>query len=197
MSRCVSPALRRSVRSRSVRSRSVRSLTAGIAAILLLAACGGDAAETAEALIEGQLAEEIGLGELNATCNQPADLTPGETFACTAITPDGKTIEFLGEMTTEDRLNVQSTNLLTESDVQAILPVIAAAVSDEVGTEVVADDLTCPSGGVILDDDGEFVCEILDRENGDVYAITIRTGGLEPGGGPKNLGFLIGDLIEP
>jgi len=169
----------------------------GAAALLVLAGCGGDAAATAEGLIEGQLADEIELGELTAACNQPDELEQGETFECTAITTSGDVIEFVGEMTSDDDLNVQTTNLLTESDVQSLLPPIADAVSREVGDDVVADDLTCPTGTVILDDNGDFMCTILDRSTGDVYTIAIETGGLEAGGGPKDLGFQIGDLVDP
>ncbi len=181
---------------RRPRSRIGRAAVVS-AGLVVLSACGGDAAESAEALIEGPLAAEIGLGDLAATCDQPDDLVRGETFDCTATTPDGATIEFVGELTSEDEINVQSANLLTEADVQAIVPAIAEAVGREVGADVAADDLTCPSGSIILDDDGDFTCEIVDRTTGDVYSIAIQTGGLDPGGGPRDLGFLIGDLIEP
>ena len=174
-----------------------RSLPAIAALAVLVAACGGDAAATAEALIETDLEEQIGLGELAAACDQPDELKEGETFECTAITQDGATIELVGELISDDEFNVQTTNLLTADDVESILPVIAEAVGSEVGADVVTDDLTCPSGSIILDVEGDFNCEISDTVTGDLYVITIQTGGLQPGGGPRDLRFLIGDLVEP
>lgn len=163
---------------------------------VFVAACSGDAAESAEAVIEGELEEQIGLGELSAACNQPDGLAEGETFECTAITADGASIEIVGTMTSEDEFNVQTTNLLTSDDVDQLVVLIADAVSNEVGAEVAPGDLTCPSGSVILDGNGDFTCEIVDTATGDVYAITIQTGGLVPGEGPRDLGFEIGDLID-
>jgi hypothetical protein len=167
-----------------------------VAVLATLAGCGGDAAQTAEALIEGPLTDEIALGELTATCDQPANLEQGETFECTATTPDGDTIELVGELTSDDDLNVQTTNLLTADDVELILSAIADAVAVEVDADVVAGDITCPPRSVILDARGDFVCEIVDRSTDDVYPITIETGGLDPDSGPMDLSFLIGDLID-
>lgn len=172
-------------------------LVLAAAVVLLLAACGGDAADTAELLIETQIEEEVALGELTAACNQPEELARGETFECTAITPDGDTIDIVGELTGDDTLNVQTTNLLTVDDVRAILPPIADAVGTEVGATVVAADISCPDRSIILDDAGNFDCEIVDRSKDETYVITIRTGGLDPDTGPEDLSFLIGDLIQP
>jgi hypothetical protein len=165
----------------------------GATATLSLVACGGSAAATGEAVIQDQLADEIGLGELDATCNEPEGLTEGETFTCTATTPDGETIEFLGTMTSDDEFEIVTTNLLITSDVVAIREEGARVLSDEVGATILPEDIECADGSIVLDDVGDFQCTITDTVTGDVYELTVRTGGLEPGVGVRELSFQIGD----
>lgn len=163
------------------------------AAIVVLAACGSSAALSGQSVIEGELAERIGLGELDASCNEPDGLEKDETFTCTATTDDGETIEFLGTMTSEDTFDIVTTNLLIASDVVAIREEAARALAAETGVAIVPEDIECPDEVVILDDTGDFACEITETATGDVYELTVSTGGLEPGVGVKNLQFMIGD----
>lgn len=165
----------------------------GAAASLLVAACGGSAAASGEAVIEDQLADEIGLGELDATCNEPDGLTEGETFTCTATTPDGETIELLGTMTSDDEFEIVTTNLLVASDVVVVREEGARVLSEEVGATILPEDIECPEGSIVLDDVGDFMCTITDTATGDVYELTVSTGGLEPGVGARELSFQIGD----
>jgi len=159
---------------------------------LVVGACSGSAAQSGESVIEGELAEEIDLGELEAECNEPEDLTEGETFTCTATTEDGGTLEFLGTMTSDDEFDIVTTNLLIPSDVVAMREGVAVSLSEEIGVPVAADDISCPDGSVILDDADAFECEVTDTATGDVYPLTISTGGLEPGVGPRDLQFEVG-----
>ena len=163
------------------------------AATVGLTACSGSAAATGESVIEDQLADEIGLGELDATCNEPDGLTEGETFTCTATTTDGEAIEFLGTMTSDDSFDIVTTNLLVASDVMAIREEGARVLSDEVGAEILPEDIECADGSIVLDDVGDFRCTITDTATGDVYELTVSTGGLEPGVGVRELSFQIGD----
>ncbi len=164
-----------------------------VVAGLGLASCGGSAAETGENVIQDQLAEEIGLGELDATCNEPDGLDEGETFTCTATSSDGQTIEFLGTMTSDDEFSIVTTNLLVADDVVAIREEGARVLSEEVGATILPDDIECAEGSIVLDDVGDFSCTITDTGTGDVYDLTISTGGLEPGVGARELTFQIGD----
>ncbi len=164
-----------------------------IATALVFAACSGSAADSGEVVIEKKLAEEIGLGDLDATCNEPDGLEKGETFTCTATTTDDQTIEFLGTMTTDDEFEVVTTNLLLASDVEAIRAEGASVLSDEIGVTIVAEDIECAAGSIVLDDVGDFMCSITDTGTGDVYDLTVSTGGLEPGVGVRELSFQVGD----
>jgi hypothetical protein len=163
---------------------------AGVAA---LAACGGSAAESGQVVIEEKLAEEIGLGELDATCNEPDGLSEGETFTCTATTEDGDTIEFLGTMSSDDEFEIVTTNLLTASDIVVIREEGARVLSAEVGTEILPEDIECADSSVVLDEVGDFQCAITDTGTGEVYDLTVSTGGIQPGGGVRELSFQVGD----
>jgi hypothetical protein len=156
------------------------------------AACGGSAAESGESVIEGELAEEIDLGDLEAQCNEPEDLVEDETFTCTATTTDGQTIEFIGTMTSDDEFNINTSNLLVPSDITTIVESLSTALTEQIGVTVAVDDITCPEGSVVLDDADAFECTVVDTATGDTYPLTVSTGGLEPGAGPKDLRFEVG-----
>lgn len=175
---------------RSIRSVSLLAITGAAA---LLVGCSDSAAVSGQGVIERELADQIGLGELDAECNEPDGLVEGETFTCTATTEGGETIEFLGTMRAKDEFDIYSSNLLTADDVVKIREEGARVLSAEVGAEIAADDITCPDDIVILDDSGDFQCEITDVTTGDVYGLTISTGGIEPGVGVKELFFQITD----
>ena len=160
---------------------------------LALAACGGSAAESGETIIEAKLAEQIGLGDLDATCNEPADMKEGETFTCTATTGDDRTVEFVGTMTSDDKFEIVTSNLLTADDVVTIREEGARVLSEQVGATIEPDDIACPDDIVLLDDTGDFVCQITDTSTGDDYDLTVSTGGIEPGVGVRKLYFQIAD----
>jgi hypothetical protein len=168
----------------------VAVLVSGVAA---LAACGGSASESGVAVIEGALADDIALGDLDATCEDPEALSEGETFTCTATTDDEQTIEFLGTMTSDDEFDIVTTNLLTAVDVEFVREEAARVISAEIGTEVAPADIECAEGSVVLDDAGDFLCAITDTSTGDVYDLTVSTGGLVPDVGARELSFQIGD----
>lgn len=153
----------------------------------------GSAADTGEVVIEEQLAEQIGLGGLDATCNEPDGLKEGETFTCTATTTDDQTIEFLGTMSSDEEFEIFTSNLLIASDVEAIRAEGASVLSDEVGATIAPEDIECAEGSIVLDDVGDFLCAISDTGTGDVFDLTVSTGGLEPGVGVRELSFQIGD----
>ena len=182
------------------RTSARRPLSVSVVALAMvsagaLAACGGgSAADSGVTLIEEELAETIGLGDLEATCDEPDGLKEDETFTCTATTDDGTVIEFLGTMTSDDEFEIVTTNLLTADDVTTIKEEGARVLSEEIQAEIVADDITCPTEAVVLDDTGEFECEITDTSTGEVYGLTVSTGGLTPGVGVNELTFQVGEL---
>lgn len=161
---------------------------------MALGACSsGSAADSGVVTIEEKLADDIGLGDLEAECNEPDGLKEDETFTCTAATADGETIEFLGTMTSDDSFNIVTTNLLIPSDIDTIVQDAATQLSTVTSSAILPADIECPEGSVVLDDEGEFICAITNTSTGDIYDLTVSTGGLEPGVGAKELFYQIAD----
>lgn len=177
--------------SMSIAIRRSASISVVASLAMVLVGCSSSA-EVGEKLIEGEIADQIDLGELDASCEEPDKLETGDTFTCTAITEDERTIEFLGTMA-EDDINVVTTNLLTVDDITKIRAIGAEVLSKEVGEKIVADDIDCGDESVILDADGDFECEITDPVRGAVYGLIISTGGLDPAAGPTDLYFEVTD----
>lgn len=168
----------------------------GAFAMLAVAACGGSAPEGAVVLIEEKFADEIGIGELDATCTEPDGAEEGDTFSCTATTEDDRTIDFVATKSEDDDYQVGSTNLLLESDVVLLREEGARALTESIGQPIEPADIVCPDGVIILDGSGDFVCEITDTTTGDVFELLISTGGLEPAGPPKDLYFEVGEQLS-
>ena len=96
-------------------------------------------------------------------------------------------------MTSDDEFDIVTTNLLVASDIETIRSEGARVLSAEVGATIEPEDIECAEGNVVLDDVGDFMCAITDTGTGDVYDLTVSTGGLEPGVGIRALSFQIGD----
>lgn len=182
----------------AVRARRRRGAAAlAVVGVLALAACSGkNAGISAEKVIVEDLQDDIGLGDLDAECGQPAAYEAGETFSCRATVDDGRVITFHGVMTDEDTFDIFTSNLLTAEDVVAIRERAAEALAPEVGAAIDPSAIVCPDEIVLLDDSGDFTCEITDVATGDVYELLVSTGGIEPGVGIRTLDFLITEQLR-
>lgn len=165
-------------------------------AAAVLAGCSANAGISAERAIIDQLQEGIGLGELDPECTQPDALEEGETFTCTATTEDGQVIDFLGEMTGSDTFDINTTNFLSANDLGFVRDNGALFLTELVGAPVSADDIVCPFEVLVLDDTGDFTCEVTDVDTDEVYEFLVMTGGLEPGEGFRDLQFDLGELLR-
>ncbi|NND74798.1 MAG: hypothetical protein HKN44_07285 [Ilumatobacter sp.] len=170
----------------------------GLAAVVgvVLAGCSKNAGISAEKVIVEELQENIGLGTLDPECGQPEAYVAGETFTCTAATEDGRVIEFFGEMSDADTFNIVTSNLLTAEDVDAVRAAAAEALGPEVGATIDPAAIVCPYEIILLDETGDFTCEITDASSGDVYALVVSTGGIEPGVGVRKLDFEITEQLR-
>lgn len=163
----------------SLRARGAFIILGGVFA---LGACSDSAATGGEGLIERDLAASIGIGELDAECEEPASKDEGETYVCTATTEDGRVIEFLGTVEAGNKINVVTTNLLTVADLDGLRADAAASLNEANGLTIDPDDIDCGDEPVILQDD-EFLCEITDVTNDSVWELIVRTAPFEPGVG--------------
>lgn len=168
---------------RSIPLRAVRGIGPVAAALALaLSACSiGDTPEgVAKKLIEGDLADQLGLGEITATCEKPPDREVGTTFACTSPTEFGD-IKWTATMADAKTVNVQSDNLVTKDVLPQIETAAASSLTNSLGTPITDADIDCGANPVVLKDDLTMVCALTDPGNGAVYDTTLTFTDLEQG----------------
>lgn len=168
---------------RSIPSRAVRSIGPVAAAFALaLSACSiGDTPEgVAKKLIETDLAEQLGLGEVTATCEKPPNRDVGTTFTCNSPTSFGD-IKWTATMADAKTVNVQSDNLVTKDVLPQIETAAASSLTASLGTTITDADIDCGANPVVLADDLSMVCALTDPGNGAVYDTTLTFTDLEQG----------------
>lgn len=140
----------------------------GAAAALLVTSCSAsktDYKEAAVNVIQGKLQDTLGIGDLAGECEDPASNDVGTTFACTATTPDDRTITFTAEIQDGKTVNVQSTNVLTVENLRGIESEAARILSEKVGQTLPAKSINCGSEPVIAAAGEAFVCALTDPGN--------------------------------
>lgn len=149
-----------------LRALTRRSCVLAIATTLSLvgASCsasfsiGGQSVEEAAVeLIEGDLAELIGL-PLVAECPEVVDPDVGTEFSCTATSNDGRVAGFDVLVDREDHIDVQTTNVITAESVPKFVDVIVSGIDEESGGAQVAVD--CGDQSIIADESDSFTCDL-------------------------------------
>ncbi len=135
----------------------------------------------AKKLIEGQLAEDYGLGQITATCEKPPNRDVGTTFTCDSPSTFGD-IHWQAEMKDTKTVNVSYTNLITPKDLpqfeQAAVNVLEAQVGQTLGVE----NFDCGDKPVVLTGANTFVCALTDPADPTrVYDATITVTDLATG----------------
>lgn len=153
-----------------------------VAFAVALSACSiGDTPEgVAKDLIEGKLADELALGEVTATCQEPPNRDVGTTFTCSSPTEFGD-IKWTATMADAKTVNVQSDNLVTKDVLPQIETAAASSLTASLGTPITDADIDCGANPVVLKDDLSMVCALTDPGNGAVYDTTLTFTDLEQG----------------
>ena len=136
----------------------------------------------AEKLIEGELADVVGLGELEAKCQDVKDdAEVGTEFTCTGTTTDGQVVDFIAVIDREDHVDVNTTNLISAEALPHLETAATNALSLQLGAELPADSVDCGDDLVVLGADLVFVCAFHAPDSSDVYDITFEFTDLESG----------------
>lgn len=157
---------------------------------LAVAACSGevsvnmgssvDPGDEAEQLIEGELADEAGLGPLTADCSDAVE--PGGSFECTGTTGDGQVVAF----TADGAGAVDSTNLATPAGISLLAEEAGRVLAEQNAPGSPPPPIVCDdSRGLVLEVGAALDCEVTDPESGDVLAAVITITD------PESLGFRI------
>ena len=169
------PTARRSLLSRicSRAARTAPTTLTGLALGGLIIACsasGTNFKTAAEKVINEEISKVAGLGQLKGLCDKPANTEVGETFECTAETEDGETIAFIATIAKEDRVEVESTNLITPDGLEQIEAIAVQALEQEIGQTLGAENFDCGRKGVVIDVEKEgLICTLTDPDSGQEY----------------------------
>jgi hypothetical protein len=151
-----------------------RTLLVGLgAAAVLLVACSPDKTDFRDAatgVIEGDLADNLSIEELDASCEDPSANDVGTTFSCTATTPEGEELTFNAEIRDDDEVFVYTTNY---DRVARIL------IEGQLASSLGVDSLTATCEQPASADVGTTFTCTADLPSGDTVAVdaTVQEGG--------------------
>jgi hypothetical protein len=157
-----------------------------LAMVLGIAACavsgensiGGDSPERAtEDAIKGDLADQIGLGVLTASCSESGSGDIGSTFPCSSETEDGRTIEWQAVIEATG-CYVETTNVVLVDNLAPIAATIITQIESQVGIDLADDALDCGTESLIVDAANQVVCQ-LTHPGGDVFDTVVTFNGLD------------------
>ena len=121
---------------------------------------GFDYSGRAQELIEDELQDEIGLGDLDVECQDFDDDAVGNTSTCTATTADGGVIRFETTIEPDNFVDVQTVNFLNADFVERLeVDALALLFTDPAEREGIT--LECGDTGLILEG-LDLVCDIFD-----------------------------------
>lgn len=155
-------------------------LAAGCSVDVSVSFGGADAAAAAEDLIEEDIADQAGIGPLEATCEEIDAPQPGDTFTCTATTEDGETIRFDAVMEEDDMVDVESVNLVTADGLDLIEGLAVQALEESVGATLGAENFDCGDKGLVVEPGGTIGCVLTDPATGTLYDATVTVKVLDP-----------------
>jgi Domain of unknown function (DUF4333) len=145
-------------------------------ALALMAACSPDEtdfSDAAETAIEGELAESLGLGEIEADCDDPPSTDDGTTFTCTAETEGGEAIDIEAEIQGDDEVVVNAINVISASDVANLEAEAARVLAEQVGQDLPAENVDCGGETLVIQLGEPIVCGLTDPASGEVFDATI------------------------
>jgi hypothetical protein len=152
--------------------------------LALAAACSPDETDfshAAQEAIEGDLAESLGLGEIEADCEDPESTDEGATFTCTATTEGGETIDVEAVIEGDDRVVVNAVNVVAATDVPNLEAEAARVLTEQVGQELPAENVDCGEETLVIQVSEPIVCALTDPASSDVYDVSIVFDDLEAG----------------
>lgn len=142
---------------------TVRVVVIGVVAVVLAAGCSFSIGDTptnvAEEVIEGDLAEQIGITDVEADCEVETSRDVGTTFTCTSTSNIGD-IEYRATIEEDDTVFVEPTNVLSPDNISAI--------------EANTPGVDCGDGAVVVGSDDTLTCAYTDPGDGLVYDVFIQ-----------------------
>jgi hypothetical protein len=143
-------------------------------------------------LIETELADQVGLGELDATCIG-TDLEAGDTFECTATAGGLEPIRFVGTVDAdEEGVNLSSTNLLLADQVEQVEAFSASLIAEQTSVAIGPEHFECGDTSIIIENGGILDCRLTDPTDGTVYEAPVTMEDLDTMSVLVNVGDPVG-----
>jgi hypothetical protein len=140
-----------------------------------------DCKAAAEEAIEGDLADQLAIGELTAECDDPENTDVDTTFTCTAQTESGSTIDLDAVIVSDEEVQVDARNVLTADDVASLEGEAARVLAEQVGQDLPAENIECGTQSLVIVTSEPTVCVLTDPESGEVYDATVVFDDVESG----------------
>jgi len=131
-------------------------------------------------LIEGDIADQAGIGPLEAACEEIDDPEPGDTFTCTAATGNGETIRFNAVIEEDDTVDVESVYLVTSEGLTMIEGLAVQALEENVGQTLGIENFDCGDRGLVVEPGGTIACVLTDPVSGAPYEAEVTVQALDP-----------------
>jgi hypothetical protein len=173
-----------------------RLLLPGLLA-LLVGACSASEKNYHDAalkVIQGDLEGQLGMGTLEASCEDPPSNHVGTTFSCTANTRDGETVRFSAEIESGKKILVNTTNVLTTENLARVEQEAARILTEQVGQELPATAVDCGNRPIVAESGRPFVCALTDPQTGAVFDTQIT---LDDVANPKQLHVQVANSPRP
>ena len=157
-------------------SKSWRILTALVVVSMLGVSCSGSVSfsiggkspeAAAEGLIEGELANKIGI-VLTAECPDLEDAESGDVFTCAGTTIDGEVIDFIVDIA-EDEVFANSQNVLVGDSIRGFEDSIVTTLNQANDGSLPSGSVDCGVGPLIVPRTNEVQCRLSDPSSNDVY----------------------------
>ncbi|MEM8924477.1 MAG: hypothetical protein AAGD35_13330 [Actinomycetota bacterium] len=133
---------------------------------------GDTPASVAEGLIEGELAEQIGLNDVTAECEVPPNSDAGTTFTCTSTSDRGE-VRYVATMEDDDTVFVAPDNVMDAGDIDQLEAFALGLLAEEFDITFGDDDMTCGPAPLVIPADRALLCDVVEPASGDVYEATV------------------------
>lgn len=138
----------------------------------LLAACSAskqDVQNAAMRSIRGTLSRQLGMGQLDASCDKPDSDDAGTTFACQGLTSDGQQVRFAARVLPGNKVQVVPVNVLTVENIHRVEAEAARILTQRVGQQLPASAISCGDKPMIAESKQPFICTLTDPGTGSKY----------------------------
>jgi len=127
-----------------------------------------------EQLLANELASEVGLGKLQAQCDTPPPLAVGKTWGCTGTTSEGAVVQVQASVNGEGRIELLTTNLISELALPQFERDAASNLNNEVGSNLTANSISCGDAPLLLGADMQVDCVVSVPSTGVEYDMVMR-----------------------